>query len=207
MLLWKSSHTLHQSSQPPEVLWTSLDHHWTSSEMKGTYSGCKKPPITTLNKPLNHKEFNTLSSNLLSNSAPLIQQHLVEQNTAQSTPGPSASTVPTINFNLPNDIFSFLQPASVPLPTTPGQTNALINSADIPVLPISAQPGPDLSLVNFCAVYNLSPDIHAKLMENGYMGTQTIRYIVVLELKEMGFKNGKIAAMKVAVAQWANGEM
>ncbi|KAG1819015.1 uncharacterized protein BJ212DRAFT_1479144 [Suillus subaureus] len=38
MLLRKSSHTLHQSSQPLEVLQTLLDHHRTSSEMKCTYS-------------------------------------------------------------------------------------------------------------------------------------------------------------------------
>ncbi|KAG1884553.1 hypothetical protein F4604DRAFT_1918984 [Suillus subluteus] len=164
-----------------------------------------KPPITTLDRPPNHKEFDTLSSNLLSKSAPLIQRRLAEQNAAQSTPDPPASTVPTINFNLPNDIFSFLRPASAPLPTTPGQTNALVNSADMPVLPVSARPGPDLSLANFCAVYDLSPDIHAKLTENGYTGTRTIRYIVVSELKEMGFKNGEIAAMKDAVARWANG--
>lgn len=146
-----------------------------------------------------------MSSNLLSNSAPLIQRRLAERNAAQSTPDPPASTVPTINFNLPNDIVSFLRPASAPLQTTPGQTNALVNSADMPVLPVSARPGPDLSLANFCAVYDLSPDIHAKLTENGYTGTRTIRYIVVSELKEMGFKNGEIAAMKDAVARWANG--
>ncbi|KAG1814990.1 hypothetical protein EV424DRAFT_1541216 [Suillus variegatus] len=105
-----------------------------------------KPPITILDKPPNH------SSNLLSNSAPLIH-------------------------------------------------------ADMPVLSVSARPGPDLSFVNFCAAYDLSPDIHTKLTENGYMGTRTIRYIIVLELKEMRFKNGEIAAMKDAVAQWANGEM
>ncbi|KAG0691673.1 hypothetical protein DFH29DRAFT_1010492 [Suillus ampliporus] len=143
-----------------------------------------KPPITTLDKPPNHKEFNTLSSNLLSNSAPLIQ-----------------SAVLTINFNLPNNIFAFLWLVTAPLPTPGHQINALINSVDMPVLPVSAQPGPDLSLVNFCAVYSLSPEIHTKLTENGYMGTQTIRYIIILELKEMGFKNGEIAAMKDAVAQ------
>jgi hypothetical protein len=44
-------------------------------------------------------------------------------------------------------------------------------------------------------------------MENGYTGTRTIRYIIVSELKEMGFKNGEIAAMKDAVARWANGDM
>ncbi|KAG1814333.1 uncharacterized protein BJ212DRAFT_1482077 [Suillus subaureus] len=44
-LLWKSSRTLHQSSQPPEVLQTSSDHHWTSSEMKGTYSAWFLTPL------------------------------------------------------------------------------------------------------------------------------------------------------------------
>ncbi|KAG2065185.1 hypothetical protein BDR04DRAFT_1122038 [Suillus decipiens] len=50
-------------------------------------------------------------------------------------------------------------------------------------------------------------NIHAKLTENGYTGTRTIRYIVMSELKEMGFKNGEIVAMKDAVVQWANREM
>ena len=68
---------------------------------------------------------------------------------------------------------------------TPSQTNALINNVDMPGLLISAWPGPDLSLVNFCAMYNLSPEIYAKLTENGYMGTQTIRYIIVSELKHI----------------------
>ncbi|KAG2071985.1 hypothetical protein BDR04DRAFT_1153981 [Suillus decipiens] len=72
-----------------------------------------KPLIMTLDKPPNHKEFDMLSSNLLSNSVPLIQRRLVKWNTAQSMPGSSALTVLTINFNLPNDIFSFLRPASV----------------------------------------------------------------------------------------------
>jgi hypothetical protein len=55
----------------------------------------------------------------------------------------------------------------------------------------------------FCAAFELSQDIHTKLAGNGYTGTQTIRYIIVSELKEMGFKNGEITAMKDAVARWA----
>ncbi|KAG1822965.1 uncharacterized protein BJ212DRAFT_1263794 [Suillus subaureus] len=61
-------------------------------------------------------------------------------------------------------------------------------------------PGPDLPLMDFCAAFELSQDIHAKLADSGYIGTQTIRYIIVSELKEMGFKSGKIAAMKDVVA-------
>jgi hypothetical protein len=157
----------------------------------------------TLDKLLNHKEFDTLSANLLSDTAPLIQQCLAERNAGQSTS--STSAAPTINFNIPNDILAFLRPPPVPLPNTPG--HSLVNSADLPILPVSARPSPDLSLPDFCTAYSLSPEIHMKLMGNGYTGTQTIRYIIISELKEMGFKNGEIAAMKDAVAWWANEDM
>jgi len=45
--------------------------------------------------------------------------------------------------------------------------------------------------------------VHQKLDENGYTTSNTITYIRVSELKEMGFKHGEIAAMKDAVRQWA----
>ncbi|KAG1775026.1 hypothetical protein EV702DRAFT_1199625 [Suillus placidus] len=64
----------------------------------------------------------------------------------------------------------------------------------MPVLHVSAGPGSNLPLANFCAAYNLSPEIHVKLYQ----------YIVSSELKEMRFKNDKITAMKDVVAQWAN---
>ena len=158
-----------------------------------------KPLITTIEKPPNHKEFDGLSSNLLSDTALLIQRRLAERNSTQSAP--SASNAPTINFNVPNDFFSFLRPAATPnplLPTAP--TDHIANTVDILLLSVSARPGPDLSLTDFCVAFELSQEILTKLTDNGYMGTRTIRYIIVSELKEMGFKNGEIAAMKDAVA-------
>ena len=44
--------------------------------------------------------------------------------------------------------------------------------------------------------------VYHKLDENGYTSSNTISYIWVSELKEMGFKHGEIAAMKDAVWQW-----
>jgi len=45
--------------------------------------------------------------------------------------------------------------------------------------------------------------VHQKLDENGHTTSNTITYICVSELKEMGFKHGEIVAMKDAVQQWA----
>jgi hypothetical protein len=129
-----------------------------------------KPPITTIEKPPNHKEFDGLSSNLLSDTAPLIQRRLAERNNAQAAP--SASNTPTINFNVPNDFFSFLRPATGPnLLLYAAPTDHVSNTIDAPLLSVSARPGPDLPLADFCAAFELSQDIHAKLADNGYTGT------------------------------------
>jgi len=71
------------------------------------------------------------------------------------------------------------------------------------LLPTSAKPGPHLTLNEFCLTYSLSNSVHQKLDENGHTTSNTITYICVSELKEMGFKHGEIAAMKDAVRQWA----
>ncbi|KAG0695530.1 hypothetical protein DFH29DRAFT_1030155 [Suillus ampliporus] len=113
-----------------------------------------KPPITTIEKPPNHKEFDGLSSNLFTQSAP------------------SASNALTINFNVPNDFFSFLQPAATPNPPLPAApADHIANTIDIPLLSISARPGPDLSLADFCVTFELSQEILTKLADNGYTGT------------------------------------
>ena len=70
------------------------------------------------------------------------------------------------------------------------------------LLPRLAAPGPRLTLQQFCSEYSLSNAVYHKLDENGYTGSNTISYIQVSELKEMGFKHGEIAAMKDAVRQW-----
>jgi len=41
-----------------------------------------------------------------------------------------------------------------------------------------------------------------RLHENGYTSVETLTFIVVPELQEMGFKFGEIAAMKVVMRHW-----
>ncbi|KAG1899822.1 uncharacterized protein F5891DRAFT_901698, partial [Suillus fuscotomentosus] len=62
--------------------------------------------------------------------------------------------------------------------------------------------GLSLPLDHFCRDYNLSDGILTKLSDNGYTGTETICYILISELKEMGFKLGEIAAMRAAMKCW-----
>ena len=70
------------------------------------------------------------------------------------------------------------------------------------LLPGSAVPRPHLTLQQFCGEYSLSNAVYHKLNENSYTGSNTISYIQVSELKEMGFKHSEITAMKDAAQQW-----
>ena len=85
------------------------------------------------------------------------------------------------------------------IPTTAGGAD----SSDL-LLPGLVDPGPCLSLQQFCMEYALSDAVYHKLNENGYTGSNTISYIWVAELKGMGFKHSEIAAMKDAVRQWVS---
>lgn len=126
----------------------------------------------------------------------LLQRCLADRNK-------NTSSAPTINFNIPPELLGLLRlPASENAANTvalPHQDQELM-----PLLPPTMQPGLDLTLIDFCTKFSLVNAILTKLHSNGYTGTRTIKYIVVSELKEMGFMNGKIAAMKDAVEQWSH---
>ncbi|KAG1908399.1 uncharacterized protein F5891DRAFT_1179917 [Suillus fuscotomentosus] len=64
------------------------------------------------------------------------------------------------------------------------------------------QHGPNLTLDSFCMLYGLSEEIRTKLHENGYTSADMLTFIVVPELKEMGFKYGEIAVLKAAMRWW-----
>jgi hypothetical protein len=128
----------------------------------------------------------------LAAKSPLLQRRLADREK-------NAASTPTINFNLPDSLFGFLRPSS----DTSNAVSQPVTHGDVPLLPPTMPPGPDLTLIDFCMTFSLGDAILAKLHTNGYTGTRTIKYIVVAELKEMGFKNGEIAAMKDAVEQWS----
>ena len=93
--------------------------------------------------------------------------------------------------------------AANPAPSPPCSITRMAGDTDPNLLlPRSVAPGPCLTLQQFCSEYSLSDAVYHKLNENGYTSSNTISYIRVSELKEMGFKHGEIAAMKDVVRQW-----
>jgi hypothetical protein len=64
--------------------------------------------------------------------------------------------------------------------------------------------GPDLSIENFCHIYDLDKEILVRLKDNGYQKTKTFKHVTILQLREMSFKHGEIASLQDAVEEWAN---
>ena len=130
---------------------------------------------------------------------PLLQWHANEHG---QQPAPSALI---FNISVLQEVISAFHPPVIARPPSPPHsvaTTAGVTDHDL-LLPASAMPGAHLSLQEFCTRYSLSNAIHQKLDENGYTGSNTITYICVSEMKEMGFKFGEVAAMKDAIQQWA----
>ncbi|KAF9232534.1 hypothetical protein BU15DRAFT_54905, partial [Melanogaster broomeanus] len=161
----------------------------------------KDPTLADLDTPPNHHKFNTLPSKNNAAVSPLLSRRLAERN--QVTSGP---TSPVINFNIPPELFNSFRPATQAADVRgPTMDNAHppVTQDQMLLLPPGAQHGAELTLDEFCAKYTLSDGVRTKLHENGYTGTETITFIVISELKEMGFKHGEIAAMKAAVKRWS----
>ncbi|KAI5981242.1 hypothetical protein EDD15DRAFT_2380033 [Pisolithus albus] len=172
-----TSGSAHCFIHPENVEHFALSHNhlviWAAAWQRG-------PKFADLEKPLNHAKFNNL-------------HHMAERNQA-------VSTTPIVNFNLLPEMFNaFCPPATKP--ASPVRSTPAAVTTDL-LLPESATPGPCLTLSEFCAAYSLSDNVRQKLDDNGYMGSSTISYICVSELKDMEFKHGEIAAMKDAVRWW-----
>ncbi|KAG2369252.1 hypothetical protein BDR07DRAFT_1268105 [Suillus spraguei] len=156
----------------------------------------KNPPLVTVNQPPNHCAFDGLHDDQMAVKSPLLQRHLADRDK-------NTSSTPTINFNIPPELLGILRPLAS---KNAANTIALPceDRESMPLLPPTMQPGLDLTLIDFCTKFSLVNAILTKLHNNGYTGTHTIKYIVVFELKEMGFMNSEIAAMKDAVEQWSH---
>ena len=63
--------------------------------------------------------------------------------------------------------------------------------------------GARIALEEFCTLYNLSESVHMKLEENGYIGSWTLPFADVQDLRDVGFKPGELAQLKDAVLQWS----
>jgi hypothetical protein len=160
----------------------------------------------TLTKPPNHKLFDMKRPSL----SPVLQRRLDAQNQKNTPVAP-----PVFNFNIGNEVatlfhpFAPTAPAVAPIPTAPMHATApalapTTTTADCPFLlsPLRCA-GPEFSLDEFCTVYELGDAVLKRFEENCYKKSSTLRFVTIQELKDMGFRLGEIAALRVAVEAWS----
>ena len=64
-------------------------------------------------------------------------------------------------------------------------------------------PGLDMSLADFCQIYQIGDPILQKFVKNGFVQSWMLRFVQIAELKEMEFLLGEIAALKDAIEMWS----
>lgn len=113
---------------------------------------------------------------------------------AASAPIPAVAA-PVFHLNVGGELANMLRPAG------PAAAPMALSSSSL--LHASRRPGNDMSIDDFCELYNLGGAILGKFTENGFTRARMLRFIHIEELKEMGFKIGEIAGMKDAVETWS----
>jgi hypothetical protein len=158
----------------------------------------KEDGSATLRKPPNHRLFD-ISGPAIS---PVLQKRIAAQKAAST-----ASSAPVFNFTLGNEVVELFRPR-VPVPPNPIALQApnIISQQHLQsdsLLHPSRMPGNDANLVEFCNQYNLSSNILTKLQDNAYTDASQLQFVQITDLKDMEFKLGEIASLRVAVERWS----
>lgn len=161
-------------------------------QLKGTQ-------FADVDTPPNNELFDKVAAAARAAKSPLLQRRLdlKEQASAKNTPA-----APQVHFNFPAELANLLRPAAAPAPAAPDAFMPPLKTANM-LIPHPRIPGPDLSIENFCTLYDLDSDICDRFKEHKFKRSNAFKFVEVDELKEMGFMRGEIAELKVAVGVWS----
>lgn len=171
----------------------ALGHHhisrWAAAILQG-------PERATLTKPPNDTLFDAaVGTTGATGDMSILQRRAA----AQKNAGP-AQLSPIINFNVPQEIVGLFQPRT---PVTP--SSAITPPAAVPSSPdrlsLVRQDAPILEpihLSEFAKRYHISDQVYTRLEQEGFTTSNQLRYIIIRDLKEMGFKRGEIAVLQDA---------
>lgn len=151
--------------------------------------------IATVEKPPNHEAFQGLSVSARAKSSPLLERRLRDIKAVQNSA--LAMTMPVIHVHMPSG-------PDQDTPASTGSTSSAPRPANAERLLSAGKMGIDLSIDDFCKLYDLSSNILARLKENGYEKTKTLKYVTISQLHEMSFKHGEITSLWDAVDEWVN---
>ncbi|KAF8222547.1 hypothetical protein L208DRAFT_1322149, partial [Tricholoma matsutake] len=146
--------------------------------------------IVTVEQPPNHEVFQGLLSSTWAKGSPLLERRLRDMKAIQNSM--MTATMPVIQLYMPGGAPQNGLGPPGPIPAAPNAEKLLT----------CTKLGPDLSLGNFCWLYDVSDDILVQLKEHGYQKMKTFKHITISQLHEMSFKHGKIASLQDAVEEW-----
>ncbi|KAG1899672.1 uncharacterized protein F5891DRAFT_980910 [Suillus fuscotomentosus] len=131
--------------------------------------------------------------------SPVLQRRLDAQ--AKTVTEPASST-PVVNVTFSNEFASLFKSNHTALnTTTSGIGPAPISTSSL--IPPLRKPGNDISIVAFCALYQLDDSIATKFASHSFKEARLLCYVTFSDLKEMEFKFGEIAALHDAVERWS----
>ncbi|KAF9459314.1 hypothetical protein BDZ94DRAFT_1239330 [Collybia nuda] len=148
----------------------------------------------TLFKPPNHRLFDPINAPI----SPVLQRRIEALKGTLAAPPPA----PVFNLNIGNELIHLLRPPALPPPNPPSVAAPAHAPAAAPLLPShllnydpecptllqpSRSPGEDMSLSNFCNIYNLGQRVLDTFTKNSYKTARTLCFVMIAELKEMGF--------------------
>ncbi|KAF8230738.1 hypothetical protein L208DRAFT_1176794, partial [Tricholoma matsutake] len=150
----------------------------------------------TLLKPPNHKLFDCWSSPV----SPVLQCRLENARAVAAVP-----SAPVFNISIGKDVVDLFRPSATPIAPVllPAYMPQPVLNHDMSnLLPHSRIPGPDMPLGKFCKRYNLGANVLARFTENFYKEACVLCFVMVDQLKEMGFCLGEIAGLHDVVNSW-----
>ncbi|KAF8835495.1 hypothetical protein BDN67DRAFT_1015519 [Paxillus ammoniavirescens] len=188
---------------------------WAAAMLKGTATA-------TLEMPLNHQHFKMIPDELLGQGSILTEhcQQLQADKAAKAAQGlgaQAAPLTPIINFNFPPELFQMLEARShhtqLLLPAAPLATpNPVPEPRPVPAAPANMLFSPRqlkhigqcMSIQEFSLVYNLSDELEAKLIKQGYTLTHVLCFSTLDDLKVVELLRGELAQLCDVISRWCD---
>jgi hypothetical protein len=143
----------------------------------------------------------------------------------QNQAAAAAPAAPTFNFTIGKEIIDLLRgnvpdpgapappyqepvpPAAMPvaMPALP-VPNPAIPRYDVQhpnLLQADHLPGPDMTIAEFCAQYELGDGTQQKFVAHGYERARVLRFITLGDVTKMELRLGEIAELRDAIERWS----
>ncbi|KAJ6526363.1 hypothetical protein B0H19DRAFT_1275725 [Mycena capillaripes] len=138
----------------------------TAAWLKGTH-------FADVEIPPNNELFDRVAAAACGAKSPLLQRRLdlKEQTAAKNTPA-----APQVHINFPPEFANFLRPAVAPAPAAPDAFILPLNTANM-LIPHPRIPGLDLSIEDFCSLYDLYTDICKRFKEHKFKRSNAFKFV------------------------------